>query len=107
MTLSNGTTVLLNAENGWSATISDLPTKVNGQDVTYTWTEQAVVSYTNTGVTTEGNVTTFTNRLVPVPEVKKDTPKPKTPGNGWVIFEEYDTALGGEVTINHVGDCFD
>ena len=31
----------------------------------------------------------------------------KTPGGGWVIFEEYDTALGGETLINHVGDCFD
>ena len=28
-------------------------------------------------------------------------------GEGYVIFEDYNTALGGAILINHVGDCFD
>ena len=107
MTLSNGTTVLLNEENGWSATISGLPTMVDGAPATYTWTEQQVVGYRLISTKTEGSVTTFTNHFVNVPPVPGDKPQPKTPGGGWVIFEEYDTALGGDILINHVGDCFD
>ena len=30
-----------------------------------------------------------------------------TPGGDFAIFEEYQTALGVETIINHVGDCFD
>ena len=29
------------------------------------------------------------------------------PGGDFAIFEEYQTALGVETIINHVGDCFD
>nr|AHF25690.1 collagen adhesin [uncultured bacterium Contigcl_38] len=107
MTLSNGTTILLNEDNGWAATISGLPTKLNGEPVTYTWTEQQVVGYRLVSTKTEGSVTTFTNHFVNVPPVPGNQPQPKTPGGGWVIFEEYDTALGGDILINHVGDCFD
>ena len=107
MTLNNGTSVLLSDANGWTAVVSDLPTIVNGQPVTYTWTEQEVVGYRQTGMSTEGNMTTFTNQVVTVPEVLGQQPQPRTPGESWVIFEEYDTALGGEIIINHVGDCFD
>lgn len=42
-----------------------------------------------------------------VPPIPKNMPKAKVPGNLWFIFEEYETALGGEILINHVGDCFD
>jgi hypothetical protein len=52
-------------------------------------------------------VTTFTNHFVNVPKVPPTNGNPKTPGEGWVVFEEYETALGGETLINHVGDCFD
>ena len=31
----------------------------------------------------------------------------KVPGKPTVVFEDYDTPLGVEVIINHVGDCFD
>ena len=41
-----------------------------------------------------------------VVEVPPNLPQPKQP-SPWITFEEYDTALGGDVVINHVGDCFD
>ena len=58
-------------------------------------------------VRTNGALTTFTNKVVKLVKVPADQPQPKMPGSKWVIFEEYDTALGGELLINHVGDCFD
>ena len=105
MTLSNGTVVLLNAENNWTATVENLPTRLNGAPVNYTWTEQTVGGYVLANVTTNGTVTTFTNNYVVTPETGNK--KPKTGGDNWAVFEEYDTALGGQLLINHVGDCFD
>jgi hypothetical protein len=107
MTLSNGTTVLLSAANNWTATVDNLPTKLNGAPVTYTWKEQEVVGYKNTAVTADGSTTVFENTLVKVPEVPKNQVPPKTPGTPVEVFEEYETALGIPVLINHVGDCFD
>lgn len=102
-----GTVYVLNAGNNWSVSLDNLPTRINGQEVTYSWAEQEMPGYVRASITTDGTATTITNRIVRVPEVPADQPKPKVPGKGWVIFEEYDTALGGEITINHVGDCFD
>ena len=110
MTLSDGkkvvATVLLTADNGWSATVSNLPTTVDGQPAVYTWTEQEVIGYTLTGAVEKDGVTTFTNTLWERPETPDKGKKPKTPGEV-VTFEEYDTPLGVEIIINHVGDCFD
>ncbi|MBR6442555.1 MAG: Cna B-type domain-containing protein, partial [Clostridia bacterium] len=106
MTLSNGMTVVLNEQNNWEATITDLPTRVNGQPVTYTWTEQNVLGYTLTDVTVKGNLTTFTNELWKRPE-HGGGKKPKTPGTPVEYIDEYETPLGVEIVINHVGDCFD
>ena len=56
----------------------------------------------------DGSATVFTNRIARIPQVPEDQPPPDVPrGTGWVIFGEYDTALGGNILINHVGDCFD
>ena len=108
MTLSNGMVVILNAENGWTATIDNLPTRVNGQPVIYTWTEQKVLSYDLVGTETIGDLTIFTNRVWTRPdEPTTSGKKPKTPGTPEEIIEEYETPLGVEVIINHVGDCFD
>lgn len=107
MTLNNGTSVLLNAVNGWAATVSDLPAIVNGEPAQYVWIEQEVPGYRQTGKSVNGEVTTFTNKVVKLVKVPLDQPQPKVPGAIWFIFEEYDTALGGEILINHVGDCFD
>jgi hypothetical protein len=98
MTLSNGTSVVLNKDNNWTATVDHLPTKENGQTIEYTWKEQEVLGYKLTSVNTTGTVTVFTN---------KPYKKPGGPGEPYMIIEEYGTPLGIEVIINHVGDCFD
>ena len=105
--LSNGQAVTLNEYNGWRATVNNLPTRVNGQPVTYTWHEQEVLGYVQTGYYVTGDTTVFTNsihrRLVEPPE---DAPKKKR-GETYYVLDDYETPLGVEVTINHVGDCFD
>lgn len=111
MTLSDGQkevkTVVLNEANNWTATVNDLPTVVNGMPAKYAWKEQQVIGYTLTSVTENGNTMTFTNAVWERPENPPTGKKPKTPGETWFVFEEYDTPLGVEVVINHVGDCFD
>lgn len=71
VTLSNGTSVILNDANGWRATISGLPVYYNHQEVNYTWTEQSLLGYRMINQVTSGTVTTITN----------------------APFDEYDTAL--------------
>ena len=95
-TLSNGMHVELSAANNWTATIDNLPVIVNGRRADYTWTEQEVLGYKQTGKQRAGNATVFTNSLT----VKGDRKKV-------VVIDEYGTPLGVEVIINHVGDCFD
>jgi len=108
-TLSNGTHVELNEANGWTATVDNLPLIVNGQQVTYTWHEQEVIGYTQTGAEVSGNTTIFTNTVIQraeePPEGKKVPGKRR--GDNYLIIEDYGTPLGVEVIINHVGDCFD
>ena len=79
----------------------------DGKAITYAWTEQEVSGYRLESIGKAGAVTTFTNKVIEVPEVPQDQPKPRTFGNPIYIFEEYETALGIPVLINHVGDCFD
>ena len=102
-----GEVFVLSESNGWSIVQNNLPTKINGEAVTYSWSEQETVGYVKTGETVSGSTTTFTNRAPEIPTVPEDEAQPKVPTTGWVIFEEYSTALGGELLINHVGDCFD
>ena len=110
MTLKNGGTVIrnvvLNEQNGWTATITGLPAKLNGEPAAYTWTEQAVLGYVQESTTTNGTVTVITNKLWTRPDTPTQGRTPKFPGET-VDIEEYDTPLGIEVVINHVGDCFD
>lgn len=112
MTLSNGqydvTTVRLSEENGWTATVNHLPTIVNGQKAVYAWREQEILNYTLENVEQNGNSMIFTNAIWSRPSNGDDgAKKPKTPGQTVYVFEDYDTPLGVEVVINHVGDCFD
>lgn len=103
-----GDVYILNAANGWSVLVNGLPTKLNGEEVSYSWTEQEAAGYVRSSVSQDGSTTVFTNRIARIPQVPEDQPQPDVPrGTGWVIFGEYDTALGGNVLINHVGDCFD
>ena len=103
MYLSNGMSVTLDESNGWSATITDLPAIVNGKTAEYSWTEERIAGYTLESKEVKDNVTTFTNKIVGTPDVGNA----KTGGDRWAIFDEYETALGGQLLINHVGDCFD
>ncbi len=102
-----GKVYVLSAENGWTATADNLPRYINGQEAVYSWTEQETLHYVRESVTTDGNVTVFRNRITRVPEPPAGKKPPKKPGGEIAIFEEYATALGVEVYINHVGDCFD
>lgn len=61
--------VILNEANNWTATISNLPTTVNSQPVTYTWTPQELLGYEVNNTETAGTVTTFTMVIWQRPEV--------------------------------------
>ncbi len=61
VTLSNGTEVILNEGNGWTATVPGLPVFNNGVPVEYTWSEEDVEGYRLTDTVTEGTTTTLTN----------------------------------------------
>ena len=66
VTLSNGDTVTLNEENGWTATITGLDKyDANGEEIKYTWTEETISGYAIESTTVSGNTTTFTNKHVP------------------------------------------
>ena len=99
--------MLLSEANGWTVTINNLPTRVNGKPVTYTWTEQTVIAYKQSKVEQQGNTTIFTNSFTQIPKVPELPKKPTVPDGTWERFEEYATPLGVQTIINHVGDCFD
>ncbi|MBR5345237.1 MAG: Cna B-type domain-containing protein, partial [Clostridia bacterium] len=55
--------VTLNEGNEWTAEVEDLMVLTeDGQPITYSWSEVEVEGYTLVSTTTEGNVTTMTNR---------------------------------------------
>ena len=64
-TLSNGTTVTLNEDNNWTATVENLPVYENGEKIEYTWSEVKVDGYTLTDTKVDGFVTTITNTHKP------------------------------------------
>ena len=66
-----------------------------------------MLGYVQTSVTTEGDVTTFTNtlwQLAPPPAGTNPGPRAGTPEEE---IDDYGTPLGLGIIINHVGDCFD
>ena len=111
VTLSNGQEtvahVMLSEENGWSAAVSGLPTVVNGREAVYTWTEEPVIGYDQESVTRQGNRTIITNKAWEREAISENRKPKRAPGNTFYIFEDYETPLGVEIMINHVGDCFD
>ena len=73
----NGTPYVLNAGNGWTLTLDDLPAEdENGNEITYTWTEETLANYTLERTAVMGNMTVFTNRYRPAPT---PTPEPVIP----------------------------
>ena len=94
VTLSDGQTVTLNEGNGWTATIEGLPKYAGGQEITYTWTEGTLPEgYTLTGTSTEGTVTTLTNKHVPE-KISVDVEKV------WKDAENQDGFRPESVTVN-------
>ena len=70
MILNGGTTaqiVTLTAANNWVAEVTVPRFNANGTEITYTWTEPAIVGYTQTQIATTGNMTTITNTLNTAP----------------------------------------
>ena len=61
----------------------------------------------STGEVTEGSLTTFTNKVWVRKPTTGEKKVPKTPGNPVEELTDYETPLGVDVMINHVGDCFD
>jgi hypothetical protein len=57
-------TISLDAENGWTTMIADLPKRYNGVRATYSWREEPVEGYT-AEMEVVGNTTTFTNTYRP------------------------------------------
>ena len=107
VTLSNGSTYVLYEGNEWSVTVENLPDRIDGQPVTYTWTEQEVPGYVLAETKVDGTETTLVNRLWMPPQPPEGQKPPKTTGETWYVFDDYDTPLGLEIMINHVGDCFE
>ena len=103
VTLSTGTSYILSEANGWTVTVHNLPAERNGTAIQYTWSEQRVIGYTQE-TRRYGNTTVFVNTYTPVP-------LPKLPGRKGtgkiVLLDDYDTPLGVQVEINHVGDCYE
>ena len=82
--LSNGDTVELNAENGWKATIDNLPMYDGTEPIIYTWTEDNLPKgYTLKDISVNGEITTITNthRSTSILITKVDiTTKEEVPG---------------------------
>ena len=58
--------VTLNAGNNWTATVTDLKEKENGQTIEYTWSEKDLPEgYSLTSTNKEGSITTLTNSYTP------------------------------------------
>jgi hypothetical protein len=80
-------------------TVQDLPMyDEDDMKIEYSWTEQRVSGYRQTR-TEEGNVTTLTNTFLMPPSTRK--------GGSLTVLEDYETALGINAIINHVGDCYE
>lgn len=61
-------TVELNSSNGWSATVRDLLTKVDGKTAVYTFEASEIDGYTTT-YNKSGSTTTITNKHTPIERV--------------------------------------
>ena len=68
-TLSNGTEVVLNESNNWTAKVENLPKKYSGKDITYTWSAPDIAGYETPTSAVSGTKTTVTYSAEP----EKDT----------------------------------
>ena len=92
--LSNGTAYTLNAENNWSLTVENLPaTDLEGNPITYSWTESNVPGYLLVDETVIDNTTVFTNRYRPETEEPEED-VPTTSSSVVKIWDDDDNAHG-------------
>ncbi|MBR6027839.1 MAG: Cna B-type domain-containing protein, partial [Clostridia bacterium] len=70
VTLSNGTPVVLNEDNNWTATIDNLPKYDNGVEIEYSWQEVAVPDYEQTGYTIDGDTVIIENTITDPEDVE-------------------------------------
>ena len=66
-----------------------------------------MIGYDQESVTRQGNRTIITNKAWEREAIAENRKPKRAPGNTFYIFEDYETPLGVEIMINHVGDCFD
>jgi len=78
-------------------------------EIVYTCGEISVFGYTESKIETTGYITIITNSIINIPTVPPEKKQPQMPKGKQTLIEinEYDTALGVNAIINHVGDCFD
>ena len=102
-------TATLSDENNWFVVYEVPKYNDEGTEIHYEWKETEVPGYHVESTYEIDVVTTVVNRVYEIPIWDPDTPgkPPKLPGKPMTILEEYDTPLGVEIVINHVGDCFD
>lgn len=103
--------LVLTDENGWITTIEVPLVTEEGKDIHYSWSENAIIGYVLESEYDQENIHTFTNRVWERPvEYTGQGKQPKTIKKAVKSTEDildYDTPLGVEIMINHVGDCFD
>ena len=99
VTLSDGTRVVLNEGNNWTATVRHLPKFHYGMEISYTWTEEGLPEgYKLTSVETVGTITTLTNSYDNPP------PPPELPKTGQLLWPILLLALAGILLV--VFGCF-
>ena len=101
--------VKLSDENEWFVMLEVPKYNEAGEEIVYEWKEVQVPGYHIESTYIIDVVTTIINRVYEVPYFPPGQPHPKIPGRpvATIEIEDYKTALGIGVTINHVGDCFD
>ena len=99
--------IKLSKDNNWFVTVEVLQYNQEGNEIIYEWREHEIIGYHLESKTIQDNVTTFINRPFDRPIIPEGQPQPKIPGKPIYVFTDYDTPLGVEVMINHVGDCFE
>ncbi len=122
MTLNNGTEevekVTLSEANGWKATVTGLQKYAGNEKIEYTWSESAVSGYVMSEMTTDGTITTFTNRHIvepkedpteePTDEPEKEPEEPETVSlkvtKVWVDNNNADNGRPEYITVMLLGN---
>ena len=102
-------TFKLTTEEDWEISTNIRQYNDDGQEIHYSWKEAEIMGYKLEEIQTNGLTTTLINKPYSPPVVPEEQKQPRIPRNRMTTLniDEYDTALGLEGIINHVGDCFD